>query len=110
MQRFAAGHEQLELRALVQQLRHGGRCDRHLLEVVEQQQHALVPQAVLQLVDERVAARVTQTDRAGDGGEQRFAVAGGGKIDEEDPVLEAVDLLWQRRRAPAESCRCRPGR
>ena len=91
MQRFAAGHEQLELRALVQQLRHGRRCDRYLLEVVEDQQHGLVPQAFCQLVDERVAARVAQADRAGDRGEQRLAVTGRRQIDEEDAVLELVD-------------------
>ena len=54
-------------------------------------------------------ARVLQTDRAGDRREHRFAVAGGGQVDEEDAVLEAVDLRRQRRAAPAASCRSRRG-
>ena len=93
MQRFAAGHEQLEPGTTVQQLRRGGCRSGHLLEVVEDQQYTLISQPTSEFVEQRLIARVAQADRAYDRCEHRCAVAGGGKVDEEGPVVEPVDLV-----------------
>ena len=53
VQRLAARHQQLEPRAVLQQLRHGRRRRRDLLEVVEDEQDVLVAEPVAQLVEER---------------------------------------------------------
>src|SRR5205823_13413954 len=66
MQRFAAGHEQLEPGTTVQQLRRGGCRSGHLLEVVEDQQYTLISQPTSEFVEQRLIARVAQADRAYD--------------------------------------------
>src|SRR2546430_2167607 len=93
MQRFAAGHEQVEPWASIQQLRRHGRRSRHLLEVVEDEQHTLFPQPSIELVEHGLVARVAYVDRARDGRENRSAVATCGKVDEEHAILELVDLV-----------------
>ena len=93
-QRFPAGHHDLEMGAGAEQIRHERRGGRHMLEVVEQQEHGLVAQrlaqhvkrcqlwmlAQIQRTEDRVADHITVTNRrqrheehaVGEFGQQRF--------------------------------------
>ena len=51
VQRFPARHQLRQLGTVMEQLCHGGRRHRHLLEVVEQQQHSLFPEVIDQCLD-----------------------------------------------------------
>src|SRR5207247_4308359 len=96
VQRLAAGHEQLEPGAIVQQLRSRGRRGGDLLEVVEQQQQMLFTQSPAEFVEQGLVAHLVQSDRACDGSEHRRAIADGGKVDEDDAVLEPVGVIGSR--------------
>src|SRR5205807_3379553 len=93
VERLAAGHQEFEPRAVVKQTRDRGSRGGHLLEVVENQQCMLCTQPAAELVEQRLIARVAQTDRPRDGGENRSAVSDGGEVDEEHPVLEPDGLF-----------------
>ena len=93
VQRFTARHEHLETGALAQQLRQAGCRGSHLLEVVEDQQQALLAQLPGQLAEQRLVACLGQTDGARDRREHRLGVADGREIDEEHPVLESVVMV-----------------
>jgi hypothetical protein len=54
-QHHPAGHQALQARAGRQQLRHQRGYRHHLLEVVEDQQHLLVLQGLLQAVEQHLA-------------------------------------------------------
>ena len=75
---------------LEQLVDHGGGLQ-HLLEVVEDQQRALVADLVLQVVEQRaIGTLLEQTDRVGRQGEDGLEVTALREIDEVDAVPEGV--------------------
>src|ERR671936_1037438 len=87
-----------------------------MLEVVEDQQHMQFAQPPIELVQQRLVGGVAQPDCARDGGQNGFARADGGEVDEEDTVLEPLgrivggaerqsrlsDATWPRQREQAD--------
>ena len=90
VQRFSAGHQLLQLRALPKQLCHRGRRRGDLLEVVEEQQHLPRPYLRLEIVEERPITHFPQADGSGGDRQDGFDVAACCEVDEVDPVLEVV--------------------
>src|SRR2546428_4378228 len=99
-QSLAAGYQHLELRAFLKQVGQGRRRNRHLLEVVEDEQDALPPKVQLDLL-ERGSLPGLDAHRPSYERQDRVGVAHRCQVDEEDAVVESVDLL--RGRAKRES-------
>src|SRR6266508_6486783 len=93
MQGFATGHQQLESGVPRQQLHYRWGAGCHLLEVVEDQHEALVPQPAYEALKQRLTAGLAYPDGERDVREHSRGVAVRGQIDEEHPVVEPVDQL-----------------
>lgn len=89
----AARDEHLEAGRGPEQIGHDGGGGEDLLEVVQQEQQALVAQVVDEGIADRAAADVLETHGLGDGRHDEGRVAKWGQLDEEDAVLEVVDQL-----------------
>ena len=107
-QSLAAGYQHFELRAVLKQVGQGRRRNRHLLEVVEDEQDALPPKVQLDLLERGSLPGLVDAHRPSDERQDRVGVAHRCQVDEEDAVVESVDLL--RGRAKRESRLARPAR
>jgi hypothetical protein len=96
VQHFSAGYQQLELGAISQQFPHLGGRSRDLLKVIEEQQHHLVLQLSLKLIEHRSIACFPYADRSGNGGEDRLGFADGGEVNKVNPILEAIGQVSSR--------------
>ena len=92
-QRLAARHEHLQARAVGEQPDERRRGNRHLLEVVEDDQDLLRAELAAQLVERRALGGVAEADRGRDQGEHGVAVGCRDEFDEVDAVGEPVDLV-----------------
>jgi hypothetical protein len=90
VQPFPAGHQVLQLWAVSKQICHCGRGRRHLLEVVEDQKHLLIPYLRFEVVQEQPVALFTQANGSGDDRQNGFEVTACSEVDEVDPVPEVV--------------------
>ena len=91
VQRFPARHQLRQLGAVTEQLCHGGRRHRHLLEVVEQQQHLLRSDLPLEIVEQRPIGPFPEADRSGGDREDGLEVACCRQVDEVDAIFEVVE-------------------
>lgn len=101
-ERLAAGGEQLQPRCLRQQLGQGRRGPEQLLQVVEQEQHALA-------ADVRGEA-VSRAQRLRHGGEDEAVVAHRLQGHPENTVGKLLDRFRGRAEARGASCPSRPAR
>jgi hypothetical protein len=88
-----ARDEDLQVRAIGEELQEDWCRDRDLLEVVEDQQHALRAEASAELVQRRPVHRLGQPDRRRGEGQDGVGVGRGDEVDEVDTVRESVDLV-----------------
>ena len=93
---FAARHEHLQLRALLEEPGDAVGRGHHLLEVVEQQQHVPAPQPLLQQLECGLVARPGEADGSNDRLERGLRIAHRCEVDEVHAVLEPVDLVRRR--------------
>ena len=107
-ERLAARDEDRELRAALEQLRDTVGGGHHLLEVVEDQQHAPRPQLLLQRLEQRPVTRTARADSSDDCVEDALGMSRVGEVDEVDAVLEPVYLV--RSRLESEPCLADPAR
>jgi hypothetical protein len=89
-QAAAAGHQQREGGAGGEQVRQCWRGGGHLLEVVEHEQQALLPQARLQDRAQRPLAGVAYPQRLGERCEDEGGIVDGGEADEDDAIGERI--------------------
>ena len=92
-QRLPTRHEHLQARAVGEQPDERRRGNRHLLEVVEDDQDLLRAELAAQLVERRALRGVAEADRGRDQGEDGVAVGCRDEFDEVDAVGEPVDLI-----------------
>ena len=84
----AAGGQDEQIRAGLEQLRHLGRGLRHVLEVIEREQQLLVSQVTHKDVARSRALLLAQREGPNDAGQDQSRVAQGGEGDERHAVLE----------------------
>src|SRR5579884_4495965 len=87
MERFAAGHQKLQVRGGSEQL---GDLDgrKHLLDIVENQEHLALTQIVVKHVGQQRGTRVRHSQPLTEGGKEVAALANRGEIDEVHSVRE----------------------
>ena len=92
-ERLAAGHEQLQPRAVGEELDERRAGDRDLLEVVEDDEELLGAELAAELIERRTLRGIGQPECGGDLGEHGVGVRRGDEVDEVDAVREPVDLV-----------------
>ena len=93
VERLPARDQQLDLRTIAQQFGGHPRGGRHLLEVVEEEEHLAIPEAIGQLLPKGTVGSLADADRAAEPDEHRVGVAGTGQVDERHAVAEPLDLV-----------------
>lgn len=108
-QPFPARHQQPESRAALQQRGHGRGRRGEVLEIVEDQQDLPLPEDVVELVDDRTLARLTQTERLRDRRQDRRRIADRGERHEVGAIRVSVrDRARHRERQPGLADAARP--
>ena len=101
MQPLATRHQQLQSRCSRQQVGQQ-RCGvEEVLEVVEQQQQALVAQELLQLGDKRLAAGFPYPQCLGHGADDESGIANRHQVDEVHAIDEVFDQIGRHLHAQA---------
>ena len=87
----AAGDQQLEVRADLQEFRKLRCCHHHLLEVVEHEQQVLVSQEGFEEVQQGLCCGLFEVEGLGDGGDDQIRITDGGQRDEGDTIRKVVE-------------------
>src|SRR5947208_15704486 len=93
VQYSTAGHQDVELRTAGQQVRKSCCLCQHLLEIVEQQQQALVSYIALQKIRYWLLSSLFDAERLGDGRNDQVGIANGSQRDEAHAVRKVIEQV-----------------